>query len=252
MAKKQQSGITAKKSAWSSFSIWWGLLVFCVAIPLFLILFYFEDYSVYVNGLNGHIQSLGREGIQTPDAYKNAVRNNLLFGAEIYKGGMFGLAAKLYIDADMSLDTLEVVAETCLGVGIVCLALAVFSLIRNIVCAKKTSYEFQNNVLILKKGRLFSSAEELRRLVLLPGMSVFVKQDLKGKLLGYGDVIVSMGLGEAGEVVMTGVKKPRKIKKKIARIMKTQCMVNPYMFSPYMMMPYAMPPHTYINNHPQK
>lgn len=251
MAKNKNGSITAKKSAWSSFSIWWGVLVFSLAIPLVLILFYLEDYSVYVEGLSKHIQNLGKENIQTVDAYKEAVKNNLLVGAEVYQGGMFGLSNTLFIDISVSWENLEKIAEICLGLGIACFVLAVFNLVRNIVCAKKTSYEFSNNALIFKKGRLFASAEEIRRLAFFPGMSVYVKQGLKGRLLGYGDVVVSMGFGEAGEVVMSGVKKPRRLKKKLARAIKNNCVINPYMNNPYMNMAYAMPPHTYTINYPQ-
>lgn len=250
MAKNKSGAIKAKKSAWSTFSIWWGVLVFGLIIPLALILFYVADYSVYVEELPKHIQGLGNEKIQTVEAYREAVKNGVLSGADIYQGGMLGLTDMLFVKNGMSWADVETVAEICLGAGIVCFVLAVFNLVRKIACAKKTSYEFSNNTLILKKGRLFASAEEIRRLAFFPGMSVSVKQGLKGRLLGYGDVVVSMGLGEAGEVVMAGVKRPRRLKKKIARAIKTNCVANPYMHNPYMNMPYAMPPHTYTFNYP--
>ncbi len=245
MAKKQIGEITAKKSAWSNFSIWWGVLVFGLIIPLFLILFYLEDYCVYAEGLPKYIENLGWDSVKTVEEYKKAAQNNTL-GANVYQGGLFGLANTLFIQMDVSWADLEKIAEICLGVGIVCFILALYNILYKIVCAKKTSYEINGSLVIFKKGRLFASAEEIRRFVFFPGMSVYVKQGFKGKLFGYGDVVISMGLGEAGEVVMTGVKRPRRLKKKIARVIKSNCIINPYMN-----MAYAMPPHIYTMNYPQ-
>ncbi len=242
MAKKQETTIKAKKSAWSSFSIWWGVLVFCLLIPVLLIVYYTQDYTVYMQGLREHIETLGKAEIQTFGDYKKALANNALIGAEIYNGkgsifGMIKLTKKFFIDMDMSAEEVETLAEIILAVGIVCIILAVCSLVKRIASAKRTSYEFSHNCVIIREGRLFKNKEEIRRLVFLPGMSVSVRQNFKGKIFSYGDVVLSMGHGEAGEVVMQGVKRPRKLKKKLARAIRENCVIMPYMNPTY-----AMPP----------
>ena len=40
-------------------------------------------------------------------------------------------------------------------------------------------------------------------------MNISVKQTFKGKIFNYGDVVVSMGIGQAGQIVMEGIKNPK-------------------------------------------
>lgn len=76
--------------------------------------------------------------------------------------------------------------------------------------AKQYSYEFYGNTLIIKEGAVFSGATENRRMHFFPGMNVSVKQTFKGKIFNYGDVVVSMGIGQAGQIVMERIKNPKK------------------------------------------
>lgn len=107
----------------------------------------------------------------------------------------------------------ETLGDIFIFVGI---ALAAVSLIVTIIWtivviyrAKQYSYEFCGNTLIIKEGAVFSGATENRRMHFFPGMSVAVKQTFKGKVFNYGDVVVSMGIGQAGQIVMEGIKNPK-------------------------------------------
>lgn len=104
-------------------------------------------------------------------------------------------------------------ANVAVIVGIV---LAVVSLIITVIWtivviyrAKQYSYEFCGNTLIVKEGAVFSGATENRRMHFFPGMNISVKQTFKGKIFNYGDVVVSMGIGQAGQIVMEGIKNPK-------------------------------------------
>lgn len=83
--------------------------------------------------------------------------------------------------------------------------------------AKQISYEFYGNTVVIKEGTVFSGAEENRRIFFFPGMSISVKQSLKGKIFNYGNVVVSMGIGAAGQIVMEGIKKPKQAKEVLSK-----------------------------------
>lgn len=95
-------------------------------------------------------------------------------------------------------------------ITVICTAVAIYR-------AKQVSYEFYGNTVVIKDGAVFSGAEENRRLFFFPGMSISVKQSLKGKIFGYGNVVVSMGIGAAGQIVMEGIKKPKQAKEILSK-----------------------------------
>ena len=104
---------------------------------------------------------------------------------------------------------------------------------------KKSAYIFKGNTLIVSTGHIFNREEEVRRVLYSPGMSISVHQTFKGKFFNYGDLIISLGYGDAGEIYMRGVKNPLKRKKELLVLMRKNCSVVPqhgYTMNPYSMM----------------
>lgn len=164
----------SKKSAWGAISIW-RILLFGVIVPAILV-----------------------------------------FGPYIFK-----VKADAFIENSESIESSTVFmqkmapfAKIMLIVGIILAAISfIVTVIRTIIViyrAKQYSYEFCGNTLIVKEGAVFSGATENRRMHFFPGMNVSVKQTFKGKIFNYGDVVVSMGIGQAGQIVMQGIKDPKK------------------------------------------
>ncbi len=125
----------------------------------------------------------------------------------------FGVVAPVGL-AVLPLMFKETLGEIALIVGIICAVVSfIVTVVWTIVAiyrAKQVSYEFCGNTLIVKEGAVFSGATENRRMHFFPGMSVSVKQSLKGKIFNYGDVVVSMGVGQAGQIILQGIKNPKK------------------------------------------
>ena len=66
MAKIQQpdGSLVIRKSFWSAISIWWGIIVFLIAIPAFLILcFVILDYIPYMDALKQYAENNGITGV---------------------------------------------------------------------------------------------------------------------------------------------------------------------------------------------
>ncbi len=100
--------------------------------------------------------------------------------------------------------------------GLLALAFVIFDIILwKIWAAKLVYYEIQNRMLVEKRARLlFLGNDEVCKTVFLPaGMVVGIRQGLKGFFFNYGDVIISLGVGGDSQIVLTGVKRPRKVKK---------------------------------------
>ena len=130
----------------------------------------------------------------------------------------------------------EIINTALLIVGIFTFVFAALTLGSRIIRAVKTTYTFKGNTVVLATGHLFFKDEEIRRILYTPGMDVSVKQSLKGKIFNYGDVRVSLGYGDVGELCLKGVKKPLKAKKQILAIIDKKCSVMPehgYTMNPY-------------------
>lgn len=105
------------------------------------------------------------------------------------------------------------------------------------IIVKKTAWMFYSGAVIYRKGRVFYTEENTRDMEFFPGMSVSVRRTIKGKLFGYGDVVLSNGAGEAGEIVMLGVKRPKKVQKLLREMITANCAYTANMMSPYKMYP---------------
>jgi len=105
------------------------------------------------------------------------------------------------------------------------------------IIVKKTAWTFYGGAVIYRKGRVFYTEENTRDMEFFPGMSVSVRRTIKGKLLGYGDVVLSNGAGEAGEIVMLGVRRPKKVQKLLREMITANCTYTANMMSPYKMYP---------------
>ena len=105
------------------------------------------------------------------------------------------------------------------------------------VCVKKTSWTFYDGAVIYKEGRIFYTEEKTRDMEFFPGMSVSVRRTVKGKIFSYGEVVITNGAGEAGEIVMTGVKRPKKVQKLLRNLLAMACTRTANMMSPYKMYP---------------
>jgi hypothetical protein len=124
-----------------------------------------------------------------------------------------------------------------LAAGLASCAISLIVLIVKLICVKKTSWTFYDGAVIYKEGRIFYCEEKTRDMEFFPGMSVSVRRTLKGKFCSYGDVVISNGAGEAGEIVMIGVKRPRKVQKLLRQLITMACTRTANMMSPYKMYP---------------
>ena len=106
--------------------------------------------------------------------------------------------------------------HTIVFFGLLIFAFIIFDIIMwKVWAAKLVYYEIQNRMLVEKRARLlFLGKDEVCKTIFLPaGMVVGIRQGLKGFLFNYGDVIISMGVGGDSQIVLYGVKRPRKVKK---------------------------------------
>ena len=131
----------------------------------------------------------------------------------------------------------EMLGLIALAVGAVSFLLTLLVLIIKLICVKKTTWTFYDGAVIYKKGRIFYTEENTRDMEFFPGMSVSVRRTIKGKIFNYGEVILSNGAGEAGEIVMIGAKRPRKVQKLLRQLLAMACTRTANMMSPYKMYP---------------
>ena len=183
----------SKKSAWSAFSIW-TVLFFGIIIPaIFILVPYILWNFILLPYDNGELPDM-ESTVETIRGIVTTIKEPFL---------NMGLMK-------FELRTLGPIIGGVIG-GTSFLLTVIITWVK-IHRAKQTTYEFYDRTLVIKEGGIFTKGEENRRIFLMPGMSVSIKRTLKGKLFGYGDVVLSMGLGVAGEVVMENVKKPKKAK----------------------------------------
>ena len=121
--------------------------------------------------------------------------------------------------------------------GLAVAALTLVVLVVKLICTKKTAWTFYDGAVIYKKGRIFYTEENTRDMEFFPGMSVSIRRTLKGKICGYGDVVISNGAGEAGEIIMAGVKRPKKAQKELRALLAMACTRTANKMSPYKMYP---------------
>ena len=157
-----------------------------------------------------------------------------VFGVLVYMKGVNGLLKTNFEMTDSQENLYKMIA---LGVAAASFVFTFIVLFVKFVCAKKTSWTFYDGAVIYKKGRIFYTEENTRDMEFFPGMSVSVRRTIKGKLCGYGEVVLSNGAGEAGEIVMSGVKKPRKAQKQLRELLAMACTRTANMMSPYKMYP---------------
>ena len=115
--------------------------------------------------------------------------------------------------------------------------LTLIILIVKLISVKRTSWTFVDGAVIYKTGRVFGVEEVTRDMEFFPGMSVNVRRTLKGNFCRYADVILTNGAGEEGEIVMSGAKHPRKVRKALRAMVTAACATTATMMSPYKMYP---------------
>ena len=153
-------------------------------------------------------------------------------------GGMLnlGLVQKM-LNKNNSLNKYELIASICLIIAVAILVLVYTIQIIRIIIAKKTAWIFHDGAVVYRKGRIFYTEEYTRDMEFFPGMSVSVRHTIKGKIFKYGDVVISNGAGEAGEIVMHGVRNPKKVHEMISQMLVACCTRTANMMSPYKMYP---------------
>ena len=142
-------------------------------------------------------------------------------------------AAYVFLFMDME----AIVNLIALVVGVLSFAVTALVLLLKLICVRKTTWTFYDGAVIYKKGRIFYTEENTRDMEFFPGMSVSVRRTIKGKIFNYGEVILSNGAGEAGEIVMIGAKRPRKVQKLLRQLLAIACTRTANMMSPYKMYP---------------
>ena len=155
-----------------------------------------------------------------------------VFGVLVYLKGMNELF-NMTLEAQLN-NLLKTVG---LAVAAASFVLTFIVLFVKLVCAKKTSWTFYDGAIIYKKGRIFYTEENTRDMEFFPGMSVSVRRTVKGKIFNYGEIVVSNGAGEAGEIVMMGAKRPKKVQKLLRQMLAMACTRTANMMSPYKMYP---------------
>lgn len=144
-----------------------------------------------------------------------------------------GGAAYVFLFMDME-PTVNLIA---LVVGVLSFVVTALVLLLKLICVRKTTWTFYDGAVIYKKGRIFYTEESTRDMEFFPGMSVSVRRTVKGKIFNYGEIILSNGAGEAGEIVMIGAKRPRKVQKLLRQLLAMACTRTANMMSPYKMYP---------------
>ncbi|MBE7078138.1 MAG: hypothetical protein E7377_05535 [Clostridiales bacterium] len=145
----------------------------------------------------------------------------------VYTGGSaapISIAKALVIENGKSLDEIANIANLCMYAAIALIVLTLLTIIVKLGCVKRSIvHTIDRNRLITKDCRVRGNVEEIRKLNFNPGMSVTIKWTRKGKFFNYGDVVLSLGAGEAGEIVMRDIKRPRKVKQQISAMIQRNC-----------------------------
>ena len=153
-----------------------------------------------------------------------------VFGVLVYMEGINNLL-------NLGVSDEELFKMVGLGVAAASFVLTFIVLFIKLICVKKTSWTFYDGAVVYKEGRIFYTEEKTRDMEFFPGMSVSVRRTVKGKFCSYGDVVISNGAGEAGEIVMIGVKRPKKVQKLLRQLITMACTRTANMMSPYKMYP---------------
>lgn len=176
-----------------------------------------KEYNRNIDAINGDIAALEYLCSLTGSKFLEAAYadnyDDIYPYSKANAAGAFGLTAMLVSDMNVSVGFLNMLPILCYVLAALLAVLTLVIVIIRSYIAKKTSYTLEENVLTIRNATVFTGHEETRKVFYAPGMSVSVKQTLKGSIFNYGDVIVSMGLGNAGEIVMRNVKKPNKAKR---------------------------------------
>lgn len=141
------------------------------------------------------------------------------------------------IVAGLSMGSESSLSLVLIAVGALVHVIDVIVLIVKKIRVKRTSWTFYDGAVIYKKGRVFYTEELTRDMEYFPGMAISVRRSLKGKLFRYGDISLSIGAGEAGEIVMAGAKRPKKVQKELRAMVTAACTRTANMMSPYKMYP---------------
>ena len=182
MKSKSSTSYTVRGSGYSAFSVL-GFLCFFLIIPVALVLFAILDCNPYING----------------------------------EEGAFGLTKSLVDGGTLQADGLENIVLVCYAAAAVIALLTLIIVLVKVHIKRCRTYTFEENVLTVKRATFFTDHEESRKIFYSPGMSVSVEQSFKGWLCNYGTVVIGMGLGNAGEIVMRNVKRPRKVRKELVK-----------------------------------
>ena len=128
-----------------------------------------------------------------------------------------------FLGTNFSTEQDSLFSIVALGAGAGSFVISFIALFVKFVCVRKTTWTFYDGAVIYKKGRIFYTEENTRDMEFFPGMSVSVRRSIKGKIFKYGEVVISNGAGEAGEIVMAGAKKPKKVQKALRQLLAMAC-----------------------------
>ena len=131
----------------------------------------------------------------------------------------------------------DIIGIIALAVGGASFVIDLIGLIIEAICTSRTSWTFYDGSVIYKKGRLFYVEERTYDMEFFPGMAVTARYSIKANFFKYGHLTLSNGAGEAGEIVMTGVKRPKKVQKLLRNLLAMACTRTANMMSPYKMYP---------------
>lgn len=186
MKRKNGSSYTVRGSGFSAFSLF-GFLCFFLIIPGALVLFAMLDCKPYING----------------------------------DEGSFGLTKSLVNGGKFKADNLKSLCLVCYAVAAAIALLTLIIVLVKVYVERCRTYTFEENVITIKKSTFFTDHEESRKIFYSPGMSISVEQTFKGWIFNYGTITIGMGLGNAGEIVMRNVKRPRKVRKELTKRIST-------------------------------
>jgi len=163
--------------------------------------------------------------------------NIIVFGLGIPVGGVLAYFLVDFTKYIKAPGVGEVLGLSALSLGIAVFAMNLVYLLVKGICVRRTSWTFYDGAIIYKKGRIFYTESTTRDMDFFPGMQVSLQRTIKGKIFCYGDIILTNGAGEVGDVVMNGVKKPQKVQKRLNELLALCCTRTANMMSPYKMYP---------------
>ena len=163
--------------------------------------------------------------------------NIIIFGLGLPIGGVLAYFLVDFTKYIKAPGVGEVIGLSIMSVGIAIFAINLLYLIIKAVIVKRTSWIFYDGAVIYKKGRIFYTESYTRDIDFFPGMTVSVQRTIKGKFFRFGDVVVSNGAGEAGEIVMDGAKHPQEVQRLLNELLALCCTRTANMMSPYKMYP---------------